>query len=339
MAVKKPTDTQIAAAVVAAGATALQAAESAAAITSLMATNPDGNDFLTEFNNAIEQRYNDIHSNATIYDRFKKSANKATLQAVVYEKIAPVNFNFTTDIATLAADEQTETRKIPAIHSILKSLNIQNRFKTTSSQIEIKKIEDGQAISVDNIVQNLGASYADDRTDKFVTLVNGIESNKTADNINAMADITAVSTFIQDLRYYSFKFKEKRTDVYNAFTLPDDITAKSDTKMRPEDKPICFISPKKLYKIEGDYYATLVQLKEALPDVDFVEVDGLTGNVFAKICDPRVIEWSDFDHELRTEQIRGRETGEFNHYLFAKDIMGSYNCFNRVVFKTIADIE
>ena len=339
MAVKKPTEAQIVTAIVAAGATGPQAAESAAAITSLMATNPDSNDFLTEFNNAIEQRYNDIHSNATIYDRFKKSANKATLQAVIYEKIAPVNFNFTTDIATLAADEQTETRKIPAIHSILKSLNIQNRFKTTSSQLEIKKIEDGQAISVDNIVQNLGASYADDRTDKFVTLVNGIESNKTADNINAMADLTAVSKFIQDLRYYMFKFKEKRTDVYNAFVLPDDATAKSDTKMRPEDKPICFISPEKLYKIEGDYYSTLVQLKEALPDVEFVEIDGLTGNVFAKICDPRVIEWSDFDHELRTEQIRGRETGEFNHYLFAKDVMGSYNCFNRVVFKTAVAAE
>jgi len=337
MAVKKPTEEQIVEVIVEAGATAQQAAKSAAAITSLMATNPDRNDFLTEFNNAIEQRYNDTHSNATIYDRFKKKANKATLQAVVYEKIAPVNFDFTTDIATLDADEQTETRKIPKIHSILKSLNIQSRFKTTSSQIEIRKIEGGQAIAVENIVQNLGASYADDRTDKFVTLVNGIESNKTTDNINAMSDLEDVSKFIQDLRYYSFKFKEKRTDAYNAFTLPNDATAKSDTKMRPEDKPICFISPQKLYKIEGDYYATLVQLKEALPDVDFVEIDGLTGNVFAKLCDPRVIEWADFDHEIRTEQIRGRETGEFNHYLFAKDIMGSYNCFNRVVFRTAAE--
>ncbi|NMA75588.1 MAG: hypothetical protein GX963_15870, partial [Bacteroidales bacterium] len=278
-------------------------------------------------------------SNATIYDRFKKKANKATLQAVVYEKIAPVNFDFTTDITTLDADEQTETRKIPKIHSILKSLNIQSRFKTTSSQIEIRKIEGGQAIAVENIVQNLGASYADDRTDKFVTLVNGIESNKTADNINAMADLTDVSKFIQDLRYYTFKFKEKRTDAYNAFTLPDDATAKSDTKMLPNDRPVCFISPQKLYKIEGDYYATLVRLKEALPDVDFVEIDGLEDNKFAILCDPRVIEWADFDHEIRTEQVRGRETGEFNHYLFAKDIMGSYNCFNRVVFKTAAEEE
>ena len=334
MAVKKPTEEQIVEAVVAAGATAPQAAESAAAITSLMETNPDSNDFLTEFNNAIEQRYNDVHSNATIYDRFKKAANKSTLQAVVYEKIAPVDFDFATDIAALAADEQTETRKIPKIHSILTSLNMQQRFKTTSSQIEIDKIDGGQSISVDNVTQNLGASYSDERTDKFIALVDGIVSNKTADVVNAMAVLADVSKFIQDVKYYTFKFKEKRTDVYNAFTLPDDITAKSDTKMQPQDKPICFISPEKLYQIEGDYYSTLMQLQQALPDVDFVEIDGLTGNKFAIICDPRVIEWAEFGHEIRTEQIRGRETGEFNHYLFAKDIMGSYNCFNRVVFIT-----
>jgi len=337
MAVKRPTAEKIAAAVITAGATSEQGAESAAAIVELMATNPDSNDFLTEFNNAIEQRYNDVHGNATIYDAFKKKANKATLQAVVYEKIAPVNFDFLTDISALNSDEGTETRKIPKVHSILKSLNIQQRFKTSSSLLEMSKIADGQSISVNNITENLGASYADERTDKFINLVNDIESNKTKDEINTMADLANVSSFIQSLKYYSFKFKEKRTDKYNAFTLPDDVTAKSDTKLLANTKPICFIDAKKLYKIEGDYYATLYKLTEALPDIDFIEMDGLTGNVFAKLCDPRVIEWSEFDYEIRTEQIRGRETGEFNHYLFSKDIMGSYNCFNRVVYKTEAD--
>jgi len=336
MAVKRLTAEQIAAAVVATGATAQQGADSAEALAPLMAASPDMNDFLTEFNNSIEQRYNDAHSNATIYDAFKKSSQAATLQAVVYEKIAPVDFDFKTDISTLAAEEGEESRKIPKIHSILKSLNIQQRFKTTSSKIETDKIANGQTISVNNIIENLGASYSDERTDKFIALVNGIESNKTKDEINTMADLAAVSAFIQLLKYYTFKFKEKRTDLYNAFTLPDDITAKSDTKLQSGARPVCFIDPKKLYKIEGDYYATLYQLQETLPDIDFVQIDGLTGNVFAKLCDPRVIEWSEFDYELRTEQIRGRETGEFNHYLFSKDIMGSYNCFNRVVFKTVA---
>lgn len=331
---KRPTAEQIAAAVVAAGATAPQGADSAIAITALMAQSPDANDYLSEFNNAIEQRYNDAHSNATIYDRFKSTANAATLQAVVYEKIAPVDFSFATDIAELDADEGTENRKIPKVHSILKSLNIQQRFKTSSSQIEIDKIQAGQAVSVENVVQNLGASYSDERTDKFIALVNAIESNKTADVTNAMTTLANVSKFIQDVKYYTFKFKEKRTDAYNAFTLAGDETAKSDTKMLAEVKPICFIAPQKLYQIEGDYYATLFQLKEALPDVDFVEIDGLTGNRFAILCDPRVVEWSDFDYEIRSEQIRGRESGELNHYLFAKDIMGSYSCFNRQAFKT-----
>ena len=332
---KKPTTEQIVEIVVGTGATALQGAESATLIANILSTSADGNDYLTEFNNAIEQRYNDTSENATIYDIFKKKANAPTLQAVVYEKIAPNDFSFATDIAVLDADEQENTRKLPKVHSILKSLNIQSRFKTTSSALELSKIANGQSVSADNIVANLGASYADDRTDKFITLVDGIESNKTKDEVNAMADIANVSSFIQKLKYYTFKFKEKRTDKYNAFVLEGDITAKSDTKMRVGDRPVCFINPEKLYKIEGDYYATLYKLQEALPDIDFVEVDGLTdADVFAKLCDPRVVEWSEFDHEIRSEQIRGRESGEFNHYLFAKDIFGSYNCFDRVVFRT-----
>ena len=336
MATKRPDAATIAEVVVTTGATAQQGADSALAITALLASSPDANDFLTEFNNSIEQRYNDAHSNATIYDAFKKSTQAPTLQAVVYEKIAPVDFNFATDITGLAADEGTETRKIPAIHSILKSLNIEQRFKTTSSKIETDKIASGQNITINNIVENLGASYADERTDKFITLVNEIASNKTKDEVNSMTTLADVSGFIQLLKYYTFKFKEKRTDLYNAFTLADDETAKSDTKLPAGMRPVCFIDPQKLYKIEGDYYATLYQLKEALPEVDFVEIDGLTGDVFAKLCDPRVVEWSEFNYEIRTEQIRGRETGEFNHYLFSKDILGSYNCFNRVLFRTEA---
>lgn len=333
---KKPSVEKIVEIIVGSGASAEQGAESASAINEILLTSADGNDFLTEFNNAIEQRYNDVHSNATIYDDFKKTAGKSTLQAVVYEKIAPVTFSFATDITDLDADEQTETRKVPKVHSILKSLNLQQRFKTTSSKIEMDKIAAEQSISVNNIVENLGASYADERTDKFIGLVNGIESNKTKDEINAMSDLADVSKFIQTLKFYDFKFKEKRTDVYNAFTLTDDITAKSDTKIQLNERTICFIDVQKLYKIEGDYYATLYRLKETIPNIDFVEIDGLTGNVFAKLCDKRCVEWSQYDYELRTEQIRGRETGEFNHYLFSKDIMGSYNCFNRVVFKTAA---
>lgn len=333
---KRPTIEQITAAVVAAGATPEQGAASATAITAYMAQSPDANDYLAEFNNRIVQRWNDVHSNATIYDRFKKDTDAPTLQAVVYERIAPVDFSFKTDITELAADEGTETRKIPKIHSILKSLNMQQRFKTTSSKIEIDKIQAGQSVSVDNVVQNLGASYSDDRTERFIALVDGIDSNKTGDEINTMTALTDVSKFIQKLKYYSFKFKEKRTDKYNAFTLPSDPTAKSDTKMYADERPVCFIDPQRLYQIEGDYYATLFQIEQAVPDVDFVLVDGLTANKFAVLCDPRVIEWSDFNFEIRSEQLRGRESGELNHYLFAKDIMGSYNCFNRVIFRTEA---
>lgn len=331
---KRPTAEQIAEIVIGAGATAEQGAESATNISNLLATSADSNDFLTEFNNAIEQQYNDTHDNATIYDRFKKTANASTKQAVVYEKIAPVSFDFSTNIGDLALSERENTRKIPEIHSVLKTLNIQSRFKTTSSALELSKIADGQSVTVQNIVANLGSSYADDRTDQFIKLVDDIESNKTGDEVNAMSTLANVSAFIQKLKYFTFKFKEKRTDIYNCYAKADDPNAKSDTKMRIEDKPVCFINPEKLYKIEGDYYATLYQLKEALPEVDFVEVDMDSDTIFAKLCDPRVIEWSVFDHEIRTEQIMGRESGEFNHYLFSKDIMGSYNCFNRVIFKT-----
>lgn len=336
MGTKRPTPEQIVEAVVASGATAEQGAASATAITSLLAQSPDRNDYLTEFNNAIQQRWNDVHSTATIYDRFKSSANAPSLQAVVYERIAPVNFSFATNIDDLPDDEGTETRKIPKVHSILMPLNMQHRFKTTTSQMELDKMAGGQNVTVENIVQNLGASYSDERTENFITLVNQIESNKTGDVINAMANLTDVSKFIQDIKYYTFKFKEKRTDIYNAFTLPDDPTAKSDTKLIADDRPVCFIAPQKLYQIEGDYYATLFQLQQALPEVDFVEIDGMTDNFFATLADPRVIEWADFRYELRSEQLRGRESGEMNHYLFTKDIMGTYNCFNRVKFRTAA---
>lgn len=331
---KRPTAEEIAAQVVAAGATAQQGADSAISITQLMAQSPDANDYLTEFNNAIQQRYNDTHSNATIYDSFKNTADAPTLQAVVYQRISPVEFSFKTDISQLPAEEHENTRKIPKIHSILKSLNVQHRFKTTTSRIEIEKIQAGQAVAVEDVTTNLGASYSDDRTEQFIKLVNEIESSKSGDEINDMGTLAKVSAFIQRIKYYTFKFKEKRTDIYNSFKLPNDSSAKSDTKMIATAKPVCFISPIKLYQIEGDYYATLFQLQEALPDVDFVEIDGMTGDRFAILCDPRVVEWSEFDNELRSEQIMGRESGELNHYLFAKDIMGSYNCFNRTVFRT-----
>ncbi len=332
---KRPTTAQITEVVVASGATAQQGADSAVLLTGLLQGSADSNDFLTEFNNAIEQRYNDVADNATIYDEFKKEANAPTLQVVVYEKIAPVDFNFSTDISDLNVSEHENTRKIPAVHSILKTVNTQQRFKTTSSALELSKIAGSQSISVENIVANLGSSYSDNRTEKFVAVIDGIESNKTADEINAMATLADVSGFIQKLKYLTFKFKEKRTDAYNSFALATDLTAKSDTKMRIGDTPVCFINPEKLYKIEGDYYATLYQLKEALPEINFVEVDGMTDeNVFAKLCDPRVVEWSVLNHEIRSEQIMGRQSGEFNHYLFSEDIMGSYNCFNRVVFRT-----
>lgn len=331
---KRPTKEQIVEEIIKTGATAEQGAAGAEAITVLMQSSPEANDYLTEFNNKIEQRWNDLHPNETIYDRFKNSTESPTLQTVVYQRIAPVDFSFKTDIDELATDEKTETRKIPKIHSVLKSLNVQKRFKTTSSKIEIDKIQAGQAVSVDNVVNDLGASYSDYYTEAFVKLVDEIDSPKKGDDVNAMENLQNVSNFIQAVKYYTFKFKEKRTDIYNAFRLENDVTAKSDTKMNKADKPICFIAPKKLYQIEGDYYATLFQLQQALPDVDFIEIDGMTGNKFAVLCDPRVVEWSAFQYEIRSEQIRGREAGELNHYLFSKDIMGSYNCFNRVIFKT-----
>lgn len=333
---KKPTVEQITAAVVATGATAEQGAESAQAITAMLATSPDANEYLPEFNNAIQQLWNDTHAADTIYDSFKTVADAPTVQAVVYQKIAPVDFDFSTDIDELAADEGTETRKIPKIHSVLKSLNVQQRFKTTSSKLEIDKIQAGQAIAVADVVENLGASYADERVDKFIQVVDNIDSAKSGDVVNAMSSQTLVSQFIQEVKYYAFKFKEKRTDQYNAFAIAGDTTAKSDTKLRKDDRPVCFIDPKKLYQIEGDYYATLFQIQEALPDVDFVIVDGMTGNKFAILADPRVVLWSTFQYELRSEQIRGRESGELNHYLFAKDIMGSFTCFNRKIWRTAA---
>ena len=69
---KKPSVEKIVEIIVGSGASAEQGAESAAAINDILLTSADGNDFLVEFNNAIEQRYNDVHSNATIYDSFKK---------------------------------------------------------------------------------------------------------------------------------------------------------------------------------------------------------------------------------------------------------------------------
>lgn len=333
---QKPTVEQIAAAVVATGATAEQGAASAKSISAMLETSPQGNDFLTEFNNKIRQVWNDTHANATLYDRFKRDAEAPTVQAVVYQKIAPVDFNFDTDISDLADDEQCQTRKIPDIHSVLRSINLQQRFKTTSSQIEIDKIADGQAVSVDDIVANLGASYADNRTDKFISLVDGIAANKTGDRVNAMSTLAEVSQFIQDVKYYAFKFKEKRTDKYNAFSIAGDATAKSDTKMYPDQKPIVFIDPRRLFQVEGDYYATLFQIQQALPDVEFVEVDGFTGNKFAIMIDPRVIYWGVFVYQIWAEQMCGRPRGELNHYLYSEEIMAEFTCFDRVRWVTQA---
>ena len=334
---KRPTTAEIVAAITAAGAEAGEAATAATSIEGMLAASPDANAFLSEFNNKIAQRWNDIHGDTTIYDRFRKDAEAPTLQAVAYRKIAPVDFDFGTDISTLGTDEQTETRKIPEIHSILKSINITQRFKTTTSEIEIGKIQEGQAISVDDIIANLSASYADRRTSDFKTLVDTmIKSNKTGDEINAMANLENISAFIQKVKEFSFRFKEMRTDIYNAYVDPNDSNAKADTKMYAEDRPVCFIDPAKLYAIEGDYYATLFQLEKAVPDVDFVPVADMTSNRFAVLCDPRVVEWSRYYFEIRAEQIRGRESGEMNVYLFSKEIMGAWDCFNRVVFKTAA---
>lgn len=336
---KRPTVDQIVNASVTAGATPEISAQIATVITEMMAQSPDANSYLPEFNNAIERRWIDLHSDATIYDRFKHSASKPTLQSVVFEKVAPVDFNYGTDISKLPKDEQTETRKVPPIHSILKSINVEQRYKTTSSQIELDKIEDEQSISVDQVVATLGMDYADEHTDKFIALVNGITSARIGDIINPMDSLENVSTFIQDIKYYQDKFKEKRSPDFNSWTLPQNPNARSWTKMNPEDRPIAFIDPKKLNQIEGDYYATLIQLAEALPDVDFVKVDGMTDNVYCIMCDPRVVEWAEFYREIRSEQIRGRESGELNHYLFAKEIMGSYDCFNRMKFRTQASAQ
>lgn len=331
---KKPTEQEIAQAIVATGATGQQGADGAKAITAMLQTSPEGNDYLTEFNNAIKQKWNDTHANATIYDRFKTTADAPTLQAVVYEKVAPIDFDFNTDIDTLANDEKQQTRKIPQVHSILQSINLKQRFKTSTSRLELSKIAGGEAIGAESVVQNLGASYADDRTDKFISLVNSIESAKSGDIVNQMGDLANVSKFIQDVKYYTFKFKEKRTDIYNAYTKEGDNNAKSDTKLPDGTKPVVFIDPRKLYKIEGDYYATLYQLQEALPDVEFIEVDGLTGNRFAIMADERVVLWAIFNYEITSEQLQGRPSGELNHYLFSEEIMGTFNCFNRMVFKT-----
>lgn len=326
---QKPTKEEITAAVIASGATPEQGAASATAISAMLETNPQGNDYLPEFNNRIQQVWNDTHSDATIYDEFKRDTDAPTVQAVVYESIAPIDFEFNTDMDTLDKDEQCQQRKIPDIHSVLRSINIKKRFKTTSSALEISKMQSGQAVSVDDIIANLGASYADDRTKAFIQLVDSIQESKSGDITNAMATLPEVSNFIQEVKYYSFKFKEVRTDAYNAFKIAADPAAKSDTKMYPNQKPIVFIDPRKLYKIEGDYYATLYQIQQALPDVKFVEVDGLTNNKFAIMIDPRVIAWFVFHHELRSEQICGRPAGELNHYLFVEEIMGEFTCFDR----------
>lgn len=334
---KRPTTAEIVAAITAAGAEAGEAAEAAASIDEMLAPSPDANAFLSEFNNKIAQRWNDVHGDTTIYDRFRKDADAPTLQAVAYRKISPVAFDFGTDISTLGADEQTEARKIPEIHSVLMSINVTQRFKTTTSEIEIGKIQSGQAISTDDIIANLSASYADARTDDFKKLVDTkIKSNKTKDEINAMASQDNIADFIQKIKEYTFRFKEKRTDIYNAYVDPNNSNAKADTKMYPDDRPVCFIDPAKLYAIEGDYYATLFQLGQAVPDVDFIPVADMTQNRFAVLCDPRVVEWSRYHFEIRAEQIRGRESGEMNVYLFTKEIMGAWDVFNRVVFKTAA---
>lgn len=333
---QKPTVEDITAAVVASGATAEQAAASAASISALLTTSPQGNDYLPEFNNKIQQKWNDTHGNATIYDRFKTAAAAPTLQAVVYESIAPIDFNFKTDTTALDGDEACNKRKFPKVHSVLRSINLQNRFKTSTSKDEIDKIEDGQAVSVDDIVANLGASYADDRTDKFETLVNSIAPAEAGDTTNAMTTLADVSQFIQSIKLFSFRFKKKRTSIYNAWSDPSDSTAKAVTKMYPNQKPIVFIDPQKLYKIEGDYYATLFQIQQALPDVDFVEVENMTGNKFAIMIDPRVILWAVWRYTLRSEQVCGQAPGELNHYLFSDEIMAEYTCFNRMRFVTAA---
>lgn len=306
----------------------------AAELTAMLSTAPNGNDYLTEFNNAIVQRWNDVHSDETIYDRFKKTAEAPTLQAVAYEKLAPVDFSWGTETSDLPVDEKCFTRKPPAIHSLLKSINISQRYKVTTSKIEIDKIQDGQSVSVNDVVANLGTSYADDRVDAFVKLVNGIEDAKSGHVVNAMTTKEEISEFLQTLKMYAFKFREKRTDQYNAYVNPNDPKAKADTRLDLRFRPICLINPTVLYAIEGDYYATLFNMQKAVPEVDFVLVDGLTDNKFAILIDPRVIEWSVYYYALRSEQICGRPAGDLNHYLFCQEIMGSWSCFNRMIFYT-----
>lgn len=346
-----PTNEELVTAVVTAGATAEQAASAATSITNLnetsasesaaqisgaIGTSPDGNAYLSEFNNAIVQRWNDVHSDETIYDRFKKKAEAPTLQAVAYEKLAPVDFSWATEISDLPDDEKCFTRKTPAIHSLLKSINIAQRYKVTTSKLEIDKIQDGQSVSVNDVVANLATSYADDRTDAFVTLVNGIKNAKSGYVVNAMTSKDEISEFLQALKMYAFKFREKRTDKYNAYVDPNNSTAKADTRLDLRFRPICLINPSTLYAIEGDYYATLFNMQRAVPEVDFVLVDGMTENKFAILIDPRVIEWSVYYYAIRSEQICGRPAGDLNHYLFCEEIMGSWDCFNRMIFYTAA---
>lgn len=344
-----PTNEDLVTAVVTAGATAEQAAaastsitelnndgaaSAATALTVMLGTSPNGNDYLTEFNNAIVQRWNDVHSDETIYDRFKKTAEAPTLQAVAYEKLAPIDFTYETETSDLSTDEKCFTRKTPAVHSLLKSINVSQRYKVTTSKLEIDKIQDGQSVSVNDVVANLGTSYADDRVDAFVSLVNGIEDAKSGHVVNAMTTQAEIAEFLQTLKMYAFKFREKRTDKYNAYVNPTDPKAKADTRLDLQFRPICLINPATLYAIEGDYYATLFNMQRAVPEVDFVLVDGMTNNKFAILIDPRVIEWSVYYYALRSEQICGRPAGDLNHYLFCQEIMGSWSCFNRMIFYT-----
>lgn len=333
---QKPTNEQIAAAVVASGATAEQAATSAESISALLATSPQGNDFLVEFNNKIQQVWNDTHSAATIYDRFKRYTNAPTVQAVVYEKIAPINFDFKTDISKLDEDERCFTLKVPKIHSVLKSVNLKLRYKYTGNQFELGLIQDGQAVSLADLAANLGASYADEATEKFIQVVDGLAPAAAGDETNAMSTLAEVSKFIQSIKYYSFKFKEKRSTQFNAYSDPEDSTAKAWTKTYPDMRPVVFIDPKKLYQIEGDYYATLFQIQQALPDVDFVEIDGLTGNKFAILADPRVIAWFNLEMTFYSEKRCGMPEYDRNYYLKIQEILGEFTCFNRMRFLTSA---
>ena len=83
MAVKKPTEEQIVRLLK--QGKPCTSSRKRSSYSSLMATIQS--DFLTEFTNAIEQRYNDTHSKQ--FMTALRKANKATLQAVVYEKSHP----------------------------------------------------------------------------------------------------------------------------------------------------------------------------------------------------------------------------------------------------------